>query len=82
MHILLLYPSSFISSEYEEDNDICLHLLQYWWDSLARGSHRPEAFDDSVAREMSQYNDVLHSNKQKDAAFYVAKSSQERLLPS
>ncbi|XP_030848031.1 uncharacterized protein LOC115918836 [Strongylocentrotus purpuratus] len=42
----------------------------------------PEAFDDSVALEMSQYDDVLHSNKEKDAAFYVAKSSQERLLPS
>ena len=36
----------------------------------------PEAFDDSVALEMSQYNDVLHSNKEKDAAFYFAKSSQ------
>ena len=42
----------------------------------------PEAFADSVPLEMSQYNDVLRSNKEKDAAFYVAKSSQERLLPS
>ena len=42
----------------------------------------PEAFADSVPLEMSQYADVLHTNKEKDAAFYVAKTSQERLLPS
>ncbi|XP_072162941.1 LOW QUALITY PROTEIN: uncharacterized protein [Diadema setosum] len=42
----------------------------------------PEAFDDSVPLKMSQYNDVLCPYKEKDAAFYVAKSSQERLLPS